>query len=258
MKKTFIFSLIALLPWVILPIKKDTKMVLDKLDVVEALTRQLEQKVSIMSAEFSGLLKTVTVMEDKITAITRNSADLSQNKDNLALNIQYIKEEMDELKKALKRINDQLIGIPGTAENSSTQDQSGDQNQAIPVQSAETIYYTAYSDYIKKNYSLAIEGFRQFIKHFPENDLTENALYWIGECYYTQRMYQDAINAFSELIASSKKGDKIPDANLKKGFALIEMGKQDQGVSVLKQLISQYPLSDEAKLAQQKIKEVSE
>ena len=53
-------------------------------------------------------------------------------------------------------------------------------------------------------------------------------------------------------------GDKIPDATLKKGFALIEMGKQSQGVRILKGLVSNFPLTEEASLAQQKIREVSE
>jgi TolA-binding protein len=60
------------------------------------------------------------------------------------------------------------------------------------------------------------------------------------------------------LIGNYSDGDKIPDAILKKGFALIEMGNQSEGISVLKELISRFPLSEEASLAQQKIREVME
>ena len=71
-------------------------------------------------------------------------------------------------------------------------------------------------------------------------------------------MYQEAVNTFSKLIENYRDGDKIPAATLKKGFALIEMGKQTEGVSALKELLTKFPLSEEASLAQQKIKEIME
>jgi tol-pal system protein YbgF len=103
---------------------------------------------------------------------------------------------------------------------------------------------------------LAIEGFRQFIQLYPQNGLADNALYWIGECYYSQKMYREAVSTFSQLVTNYADGDKIPDAILKKGYSLIEMGEQSDGITVLKELISRFPLSEEASLAQQKIKEV--
>jgi TolA-binding protein len=71
-------------------------------------------------------------------------------------------------------------------------------------------------------------------------------------------MYQEAANTFDRLIMRYSDGDKIPAAMLKKGFALIEMGKQGEGTRVLKELISKFPLSEEASLAQQKIREIQE
>jgi tol-pal system protein YbgF len=93
---------------------------------------------------------------------------------------------------------------------------------------------------------------------FPQNQLADNSLYWIGECYYSQKKYQEAVSTFTQLINNYSDGDKIPDAILKKGYALIEMGKQSDGVDVLKELISRFPLSEEASLAQQKIKDVTD
>jgi TolA-binding protein len=83
-------------------------------------------------------------------------------------------------------------------------------------------------------------------------------LYWIGECYYAKKKYQDAINTFNELLNKYKDGDKAPAAILKKGYALLEMGRQSEGIAILKELISRFPLSEESSLAQQKIKEFSE
>lgn len=249
------------------PVKKDTKLILDQLQKLEEIISSMEQKITIFSSEFSTMYKKVNMIQEKVDAISKSQADSSQDKENVLMSLQFIKEEITELKNDIGRINDRLVNIPTPTtlvnsgispsenKNISNPVQSG---QTIPTQSPETIYYTAYSDYIKKNYDLAIEGFKQFNKLFPENALTDNAFYWIGECYYTKKMYQEAINTFTELITRFNNGDKIADASLKKGFSLIEMGKQAEGISVLKELISKFPLSDEARLAEQRIKEVSE
>jgi len=120
------------------------------------------------------------------------------------------------------------------------------------------VYYAAYSDYIKENYDLAIEGFRQFLRAYPESGLADNSLYWIGECHYAKKMYAEAIDTFNELLSRYKDGDKVPAANLKKGYALIELGRQGEGIAILKELITRFPLSEEASLAGQKIKEFND
>ena len=88
--------------------------------------------------------------------------------------------------------------------------------------------------------------------------MADNSLYWIGECYYSQKKYQEAVNTFNRLRTQYSDGDKVPDAIWKEGFALIEMGDQTGGINALKELISKFPLSEEASLAQQKIKEVTD
>lgn len=240
------------------PIRKDTKLILDQLQQLERVIKELEAKVDTISSETGSMVKKITTIEERLNAVTRSQADISQNKESLSLSLQFIKEEINELKNSISKINDHLLSLPSASAPISGGTDVEESNQQTTVQSPETVYYAAYSDYIKKNYQLAIQGFRQFIQLFPQNGLADNSLYWIGECYYSQKMYQEAVNTFSELISNYSDGDKIPDAILKKGFALIEMGNQSEGISVLKELISRFPLSEEASLAQQKIREAME
>jgi tol-pal system protein YbgF len=240
------------------PVRKDTKLILDQILQLERVIKDLETKIDTISAETGSMVKKITTIEERLNAVTRSQADISQNKESLSLSLQFIKEEINELKNSISKINDRLLSLPSAAAPVSSSTAGEETNQQTTVQSPETVYYAAYSDYIKKNYPLAIQGFRQFIQMFPQNGLADNSLYWIGECYYSQKMYQEAVNTFTELIDNYSDGDKIPDAILKKGFALIEMGNQSEGISVLKELVSRFPLSEEASLAQQKIREVME
>jgi tol-pal system protein YbgF len=233
-------------------VKKDTQVLLDE---VQKLSATLD-KLSILVAE---LVKKSGITDEKISAIARNQADLAQSKENFTLSMQFFKEELNALKDSLNKLNDRLLTIPVAGPPA-----AGGAGDPVPLgettltQDPSSVYYAAYSDYIKENFDLAIEGFRQFIRSFPDSGLADNSLYWIGECYYAKKKYQEAITTFNELLAKYKDGDKAPAAILKKGYALIELGRQSEGLAMLKELISRFPLSEEASLAGQKIKEFSE
>ncbi len=252
MKKSVVFLLCLL--WIGLSpgysLSKSTKLIITEIQKLTRVIQGLEQQIS-------SLDRRVEIIDNKVSALTQNQADFNQNRESLNLSLQFIKEEINELKNKITKINDGLMMLS----RKDLQDSQGldiENGQESLLQSPENIYYTSYSDYLKKNYELAIKGFKQFIQLFPRNSLADNSLYWIGECYYAQKMYQEAANTFERLINQYSDGDKIPAAMLKKGFALIEMGKQSEGAGVLKGLISKFPLSEEASLAQQRVREIME
>ena len=76
-------------------IRKDTKLILEKLAKLEALITNLEQKVTIISTEFSSMFSKVKIIETKVAAMTRNQADTNEGKENLLLSLQFIKEEIN-------------------------------------------------------------------------------------------------------------------------------------------------------------------
>jgi tol-pal system protein YbgF len=252
MKQTVIPALLALL-LLNLPlqaVKKDTQIILEE---IQKLSETLER----LSTQVAELHKKATISDEKLSAVTRNQADASQGKENLQLNLQFFKEELNNVKNSLSKLNDRMMNAPAT--NAGTP-AAGATNPAASGEAAlaedpSIVYFAAYSDYLKGNFDLAIEGFRQFIRSYPASGLADNSLYWIGECYYATKKYQDAITIFNELLVKYKDGDKAPASILKKGYALLEMGRQSEGITVLKELISRFPLSEEASLAGQKIKE---
>ena len=114
----------------------------------------------------------------------------------------------------------------------------------------------AYADYLRGNYNLAVDSFKIYREQFPGSPLADNALYWIGECYFSQKKFEDAIEQFNLLLFDYPLGDKVPAAYLKKGLSFLEMGKREEALSVFKLLITKYPSEDETRIAQQKVKEI--
>ncbi|HSG06373.1 MAG TPA: tol-pal system protein YbgF, partial [Nitrospiria bacterium] len=117
-------------------------------------------------------------------------------------------------------------------------------------------YGLAYNDYLKGNYDLALLGFQNFLSKFEATSLAPNAQYWIGESYYGKKDYLKAIDAFDRVKAEYPESSKVPGAVLKAGYSFVEIGDKAKARSYLKQVVEQYPLTNEAKLAKDKLAEI--
>ncbi len=115
-------------------------------------------------------------------------------------------------------------------------------------------YDAAYLEITRRSYDLAVTGFREFIKKYPGSSLADNAQYWIGESFYAQKKYQDAAREFDKVISGYPNQDKVPAAMLKAGLCYQDLGNKAKAKQVWQALLKQYPKSQEALLAKEKIK----
>jgi tol-pal system protein YbgF len=122
--------------------------------------------------------------------------------------------------------------------------------------SPQDVFNTAYADYQKGNFDLAIDGFTIYREQFPASPLSDDALYMIGECYFSQKKYDKAIESFDDLNVNYPLSNRIAASYWKKALTLVELKKKDEAIAVLRLLITKYPLEDEAKSAQAKLKEL--
>ena len=121
----------------------------------------------------------------------------------------------------------------------------------------KALYDAAYADYLRGSYDLAIRQFQEYLVTFPATDLSDNAAFWIGECYFRQKKFRQAIAEFDKVIERYAGSDKVPGSLLKKGIAYLELGERAQGIAQLQRVLRDYPKSDEANIAQGRLKEAS-
>ncbi|MEW6162591.1 MAG: tol-pal system protein YbgF [Nitrospirota bacterium] len=118
------------------------------------------------------------------------------------------------------------------------------------------IYGTAYDAFKGKRYKEAREKFEAFIKEFPQDELADNAQFWIAETYYGEKDFEGAILAYETLLKKYPHSEKAPGALLKQGFSFIEIGDRKTGKTILEKLGERYPDSRETGLAKKKIEEI--
>lgn len=116
------------------------------------------------------------------------------------------------------------------------------------------IYDTAHLDMTRGDYELAITGFKKYLELFPDSDLADNAQYWIGECLYAQSKYEAAILEFEKVEKNYPKGNKVASSIYKTALSYIAIGNRDKGRECLDRLLKEYPNSNEAKLAEERLK----
>ncbi|HEY5611119.1 MAG TPA: tol-pal system protein YbgF [Thermoanaerobaculia bacterium] len=238
---------------------------------------RLQSQVSDLQDQISDLKRVASSREDvqkineslakQTEAITKQSADLRVKVDELDDRLQNAQGGIEQTNYRIDRIVQQLtqaqkdvaelklslrMGAP--AGGSSGGEIRDEINVEGPSEDPLEVYQSAYRDYQRGNYDLALQGFRDYLKKNPNTDLSDNAAYWIGESLFSQRKHREAIAQFDQVITSFPKSDKVPAALLKKGYAYVEVGEKAQGVIQLQYVIHEHPSSQEASLARQKLK----
>ncbi|HCY84520.1 MAG TPA: tol-pal system protein YbgF [Desulfobacteraceae bacterium] len=117
------------------------------------------------------------------------------------------------------------------------------------------LYKEARTQLLAGDTDNAADLFSTFVKKHPDHALADNAMYWLGECYYTKGDYKTAATVFKDLVKTYPKAEKVPDALLKTGYAYLSLDDVNRATHFLKQVIKKYPFSPAAEKAQVKLKD---
>jgi tol-pal system protein YbgF len=117
----------------------------------------------------------------------------------------------------------------------------------------DQLYNTAYLDFTRGKYEVAVSEFRRYLASFSGSDNGDNAQYWIGECFYSLGRYDSAEAGFKEVIAGFPNGNKVPAAEYKLGLVYISQNRKAEAANQLRRVVKEYPGSNEAKLAQDRL-----
>ncbi len=126
--------------------------------------------------------------------------------------------------------------------------------EASTGEAMEALYKNAKQTYERKGFAAAREKFKAFLAVYPKGELSDNAQFWIGECYYSEKEYEKAIIAYDDVLKKFPKGDKVPSALLKQALCWQELGDKTFAQSLLKRVIREHPRTQQAKIAKEKLK----
>ena len=252
---------------------------------------QIKEKMAQISLKLDADER---ILKEKSQSSTREQGDAFLKLDQIGVDLQTVQGRIEEnnhslsdlaqkteeqslkigdLNTRLSNFESRVVLLERTAESSKpVPPESGPPEQGklilpgknleVPVPGAPSVmapqdaYNLAYNDYVKGDYDLALLGFQNFTQQFPTSLLLPNAYYWMGESYFSKKEYSKAIENFDKVARDFPKHDKVAISILKEGYAYIEMGEKPRGKVYLKKVIEQYPRSNEANLAKEKLASV--
>ena len=110
-----------------------------------------------------------------------------------------------------------------------------------PGNTAKDEYDLAYGYVLHRDYALAADAFRLFLRQYPSDRLAPEALYWLGESLFQQRQYRDAAESFLSVSTKYETTARAPEALLRLGESLAALGEKEAACASLGEVLRKYP-----------------
>jgi len=213
---------------------------------------------NLVEADTDAVNKVAAAMAALQATLQKQQTDAAAHSDQLSGQIQSLNDTLDELKVRLAKLSKQLEDVQA-AQQSLTAQQAQQQQQAQQLAQApppDVLYNNALRDYTGGKNDLATQEFSDYVKFYPNTDLAGNSYFYLAEIQFRQGNFQQAVQNYDQVLQNFPSGNKAASAQLKKGFALIELGKQDDGIQELRHVIQRYPRSNEALQARERLRKM--
>jgi tol-pal system protein YbgF len=209
----------------------------------------------------------------RLERIVANEAEVSQRLDDEQKDLRDLRGRLDELEHNNEKLTRQerdlygdldkrIAAMGGPASGNAAASAAagaavaGAAAASGPSSTEQAVYNQAFDALKAGSYTIAITGFRDFLKNYPDSSLSENAQYWLGEAYYVNHDYESASGAFRTVLKKWPDSRKAPDALLKLGFTQYEQKQYGPARATLEEVTKKYPGTDSAKLASDRLRRI--
>lgn len=231
-------------------------------DQITNLKQSLDERMGVIKNLMDQNTDSINKVTGAITNIQVNlqkqQSDTNNHVDQLSGQLQALNDSLDELKARLGKVTKQLEDMQSTQQSLAAQasQQVQAQQTQLSVQAPDVLYNNALRDYNGGNTDLARQEFGDYIKNYPNTDLAGNAYFYLAELDYHAANYPQAIRGYDQVLQTFPDGTKAASAELKKGFALLETGQKDAGITALRHVVQRYPRTNEAVQAKDRLRKL--
>lgn len=234
-------------------------------------TRRLQERLDRLEAQLQnqGLLSLLTRLEENKADVARLRGALEEFLHQLRLAEQRQKDYFQDLDQRLKALDGRVETLtlqaaqaskpseglslqpsgmikaakPAMPESASTVPPATSSTPAAAKVDSLALYEKGSAVFKRGKYPEAVAAFEQYVKDYPDNKLTANALYWLGLSYLALEDFKQAAEAQQRLIKGFPKHAKRADAMLSLARVQARMKQNAAARETLDQLIAQYPKS---------------
>jgi tol-pal system protein YbgF len=211
---------------------------------------EIREQLQQIRGSIDGLKKEIAATTAKMNRREDEDKVLKEKLENLTFKVNFIEN---------------FIGIGKKEESADAAALEKSGKAAAPPKDAagkgaktdkESLYAAAYELFKEGKYEKSREAFENFLSKYPETEFSDNAQFWIGECYYFEKKYEKAIVEYEKVTKNFPEGNKAPYALLKQGLSFQKLGDKASAKLLLQQVIKDFPNTSQARIARSKLIEI--
>ena len=233
---------------------------------VRELQRSVDEKHAVLKTLIEQSLDAVNRLSTTMGSLQKSVQDVQANSgarlDTLTTQVQALADNLEDLKVRMGRLSQEVAETKGVLQSLDAKVAGGapvptsTTTPPGPPPSADVLYTSALRDFTSGKYDLARQQFLDYLKYYPETEFASNSQFYLGEIFYRQKQYKEAIAEYDKAIENYPRGNKTAASRLKKGFALVELGQKASAQRELREVIRRYPGSEEERTARAKLREL--
>ena len=251
---------------------REHQQIMADLRILQEQTNQLQALMN----DLGEALRAVNSRLDDQNSLERKAfADGKVQMDSISGDLRVVREKVDETNVRLGTLSQELESMrsaipdpavpapsvgdaglmpPGSLTPGGAPPQTAPTGAAMPPgMQPQRLYQTSYGDYTAGNYSLAVQGFESYLRGFPKSQRAHEAQLLIGESFFLDNKDADAVVAYDRVITNYPSSPSVPQAYYKRGMVLQRLGEADRARESWETVIKQFPESQQATLAKQRL-----
>jgi TolA-binding protein len=192
-------------------------------------TKELKEATNSSAASVNKRLDSLMLVIDSMKieqarGLSRLKADFAEINSKINEQGNMSEARMEEISFRL----DRLLGVTQkkTVAKTATAPEKGaaveQKNQEM-----ESLYNASRSDYLRGEYAVAYNGFKQIYETLKTGETAENALYWMGMCMLDANKKDNAVTLFKSLLDKFPQSLKVCSVN----FKLASMAEEAKNVA---------------------------
>ena len=251
------------------------------------MSTQMIQDHTAIKTIVGGFNDSVNRLGTTMSSLQKSVQDVQANSgtrlDTMSTQVQGLSDNLEEIKSRLGKLNQQLVDLQNSVQGIDAKISSGAAAPATgganttpttsnvppatsappaaaapsgPGPSADMLYSNGLKDIQSGKYDLARSEFQDYLKYYGKTDLAANAQFYIGEIYYRQKKYTEAISEYDKVISNYPGNFKMAPARLHRATAMLALGQKSSAIRELREIVKLFPGSEEERYARAQLKEL--
>lgn len=215
-------------------------------------TKEIKAESSLLRARLDSLQAILLDKQRTVDELLRLiRADQQVHFEELEKKISDLETTLSESQYRLSKIDEKTADFQKKLDAKMQADSVAGQSKIAEI---KKLFQIAGGDFAAGRFDIALSGFQDLAARFPDSPEGQEMQYWMGECHYAKKSYDNAEKSYLLYIKQNPQGAKVCPALYKLGFCYEMLDKGKSKTVVWKKLLEQCPDSHEAKLVKDQAK----